>query len=278
MLAACLTTVLFSLSAIFANRSIRSIGRMRANIGRLVVAMVFLGIYAHCWGGVGRAAGVEWFFLSGILGMGLGDLAVFLALPKLGSRLTMLMVQCLAVPIAGFSEWLWLGTPIGLWQGVAAGGIIAGVTVALLPTPGQPPKVRVQPLGFFWGILGAMGQAWGAVLSRRGYEAAVLEGVEVDGITAAYIRIWGGLAITLIWFAFILLKNRGRDPDPPAHPPQWLDYRWMLMNALAGATVGVACYQWALATTPSGIVLPIVATTPLVIVPLAYWLEGERPS
>jgi len=31
-------------------------------------------------------------------------------------------------------------------------------------------------------------------------------------------------------------------------------------------------------TTPSGIVLPIVATTPLVIVPLAYWIEGERPT
>ena len=40
----------------------------------------------------------------------------------------------------------------------------------------------------------------------------------------------------------------------------------------------MSCYQWALATTPSGIVLPIVACTPLVIVPFSFWLEGERPT
>ena len=37
------------------------------------------------------------------------------------------------------------------------------------------------------------------------------------------------------------------------------------------------CYQWALATTPSGIVLPISTTTPLAVIPLAYKLEGDRP-
>jgi drug/metabolite transporter (DMT)-like permease len=26
------------------------------------------------------------------------------------------------------------------------------------------------------------------------------------------------------------------------------------------------------------LVLPIVATTPLVIVPLSFWIEGERPT
>ncbi|MFA5264632.1 MAG: hypothetical protein WC378_12495 [Opitutaceae bacterium] len=31
-------------------------------------------------------------------------------------------------------------------------------------------------------------------------------------------------------------------------------------------------------TTPSAIVLPIVACTPLVIVPLSYWIEGEHPT
>ena len=38
---------------------------------------------------------------------------------------------------------------------------------------------------------------------------------------------------------------------------------WALGNALSGAVFGVACYQWALATTPSGVVLAIVAATPI---------------
>jgi drug/metabolite transporter (DMT)-like permease len=51
-----------------------------------------------------------------------------------------------------------------------------------------------------------------------------------------------------------------------------------VVNAVCGPVIGVSCYQWALATTPSGLVLPIVATTPLVIVPFSYLIEGERPS
>jgi drug/metabolite transporter (DMT)-like permease len=52
----------------------------------------------------------------------------------------------------------------------------------------------------------------------------------------------------------------------------------MLANGFAGPVLGVGCYQWALATTPSGLVLPIAATTPLLAIPIAYWLEGDRPS
>ena len=31
-------------------------------------------------------------------------------------------------------------------------------------------------------------------------------------------------------------------------------------------------------TTPVGVVLPIVAITPLVIIPFSFYLEGERPT
>ena len=30
--------------------------------------------------------------------------------------------------------------------------------------------------------------------------------------------------------------------------------------------------------SPSGIVLPIAATAPLLSIPIAYWLERDRPS
>ena len=65
---------------------------------------------------------------------------------------------------------------------------------------------------------------------------------------------------------------------PLAVAPSARAYLWIPLNALCGAVIGVSCYQWALATTPSGIVLPIVACTPLVIVPLSYWFDGEHPT
>jgi len=36
--------------------------------------------------------------------------------------------------------------------------------------------------------------------------------------------------------------------------------------------------QWALKTNPTGIVLPVVAITPIVIIPFARYMEGERPT
>ena len=85
-----------------------------------------------------------------------------------------------------------------------------------------------------------------------------------------------GLAITAAYFTIRALIRRNRAPEPVASPAR--GYLWILANALCGAVIGVSCYQWALATTPSGIVLPIVATTPLVIIPFSCLIEGERPT
>jgi drug/metabolite transporter (DMT)-like permease len=47
---------------------------------------------------------------------------------------------------------------------------------------------------------------------------------------------------------------------------------------LLGPVIGVACYQFALSTAPSGVVLPIVALSPVVIIPFSARFEGDRPK
>ncbi|HEX2855703.1 MAG TPA: EamA family transporter [Opitutaceae bacterium] len=84
MFAAFLTTVFFSLSAIFARRSSDVVGPVRANLGRLLIAVILLGCYAHGVGGGLSGAGRDWFLFSGLVGIGLGDLASFAALRRSG--------------------------------------------------------------------------------------------------------------------------------------------------------------------------------------------------
>jgi drug/metabolite transporter (DMT)-like permease len=84
---------------------------------------------------------------------------------------------------------------------------------------------------------------------------------------------------TAIWF--LVLRGLRRLPPAPVFTSiadrrrsRW----WIFANGLAGPVIGVGCYQWALATTASGVVLPIASTTPLLAIPIAYWLEHDRPT
>ncbi len=286
MFAALLTTLFFSLSAIFAGRSIRHIGGTVANGGRLAVAFLCLGAYAHSLGGGMGGAGRNLFLVSGVIGMGLGDLALFAALPLLGSRLAVLMTQCIAVPVAMLAEWAWLGTRLGGAEILWAGVILTGVAVALMPSRNDPPKVPVRAIGFVMGLFSALGQGLGAVVSRRTYELTAVAGDPIDGVTAAYQRITGGLIVTGLYFLIRHLVARRKIAPATTTTPgaaaakttRGRGLAFVVANALCGPVIGVSCYQWALASTPSGIVLPIVATTPLVIIPLSFLIEGDRPS
>ena len=284
MLASFLAATFFALNATCASHSVRASGSARANLGRLLVAAAALGLFAHTLGHGFTSASVGWFFLSGLIGMGLGDLGVYGALPLLGSRLTVLMTQCLAAPIAALGEWLWLDTRLTGAQLLWGLVVLAGVIVALLPSRAHPPQVALKPIGFLFGLLAAAGQGLGALVSRKGGLVADAAGElshnATFGLNAAYHRILAGLVFTALWFlALRCLRKLPARPEPDATPPARRRARmWILANGLAGPVLGVGCYQWALATTPSGIVLPIAATAPLLSIPIAFWLEGDRPT
>jgi drug/metabolite transporter (DMT)-like permease len=252
-----------------------------------VVATLVLGTFAHTVGGGLGSASTGWFFVSGVIGMGLGDLAVYAALPRLGSRLTVLIMQCLAAPLAAAGEWLWLGTRITAPEILWGTLILAGVALALSPGRGDGGIAGGgAALGF--AFLAACGQGFGALVSRKGVQVAEAAGELVGnatfGLTAAYQRILAGLLFTALWFA--VQARWGRTAESPwaayrhpgAEPPPAGGWGWMVANGLAGPVIGVGCYQWALATTPSGLVLPIAATAPLLAMPIAFWLEGDRPG
>jgi drug/metabolite transporter (DMT)-like permease len=284
VLPAFLSAFFFALNATCATHSIRLIGTLRANLSRLAIGTCVLGLFAHTLGGGFSSSGTAWFLLSGVVGLGLGDLGSYAAFPLLGSRLTILVIQCLAAPLAALGEWWWLGTRLSLAQILFGATILAGVAVAIAPSRSSPPQVRVRPIGFLYAFVGACGQGLGAaLLSRKAVMVAAAAGESVSnvtfGLTAAYERLVAGVAFTLGWFLVLRLLRRlpqaPRSARAPAGRAPWL---WTVANGFAGPVAGVGCYQWALSTTPSGIVLPIAATTPLISIPIAFWLEGDRPS
>jgi drug/metabolite transporter (DMT)-like permease len=279
MFPAFLTTILFSISGVCAQRTSKALGGVKANFWRVLLATALLGLWAHTAGQGISGKAFPIFLLSGALGFGLGDVALYQALPRLGSRLSILLVHCLAAPFAAATEWLWLGTRMSGMQVLAATLILSGVALAL--APGRHLKISRPDFwtGVVFGVVAAIGQGMGAVLSRRGYHIASLAGEHVDGLTAAYQRILAGMAIAIgFWLVVKWLECRNN----PA-TGKWLAlperrvWPWIVANALSGPALGVGCYQWALSLRGTGVVLPIVALTPLVIIPFSRYVEGERP-
>lgn len=290
MFPAFITTVLWSYCVIAARRSVDQLGENVANLARILVALFALGLMAHFFGmGLG-GGGLGYFFLSGVIGFGFGDIGVFYALPRLGSRLTLLMAQCAAAPIAGIAEWLWLGTTISLLQVVAIGAILTGIIIALAPKQIPAGTLPTFAAGIAFGLLAAAGQGMGAVFSRKAYASAHAAGNWTEampvldriwmGATTGYQRLIGGALIVLLFYLLSLLirswRTHPRAPHGDARTGSKVTY--VLLNAAAGPIFGIICFQWALATTPSAIVQPIVAMTPLVVMPMAYFLEGDRPD
>ncbi len=271
-----LTTIFFSLSVIFAARSSRLLGARTANLGRILLAAVLLAIWAHTWGAGLRGPALPWFFLSGVVGFGLGDMAMFGALTRIGPRLSILLTQCLAAPLAAFLEWAWLGTRLRADEALCAAVILCGVALALAPDRGREGEPRIFWLGVLFGIGSALGQALGAVISRKANAVATLAHFEIDGGSAAYQRIIGGVLMTVIGMTFL---RKGLFAEIRGRGNEWgRGWQYVVANALAGPAIGVGCYQWALKTTASGIVLPIVATSPLVTILMTFLLDGLRPT
>jgi drug/metabolite transporter (DMT)-like permease len=277
MFAAILTTLLFSLSALSGRRLANHLPGSLANLVRLLVAAAVVGPYAHRFGfGIGGPA-FTLLFVSGCIGFGIGDLALFQAYPRIGTRRTMVLVQCLAAPIAALTEWAWLGTMPTLRQALFGAVILAGVGVAL-----RPERDEAQPgdgllAGTLFGLLAAVCQAWGAVLSRKAYAVSAAQDFVIagpgGGVNAAYQRLLGGLLVSGL---FVLYLRIAHQPGPDARPANWpRAWPFVIANGLFGPAFGVACYQWALSTAPTSIVLPIVATTPLAVMPFAHYLEGD---
>ena len=285
MVAAFLTTVLFSISAVCGNRAGKLLGGTDANFWRLVFAAALLAVYAHPFGGGAGGAAFPLFLISGCIGFGVGDIALFQTLPRLGSRLSVMLVLCLSSPLAAVLEWLWMGTNLTTAQIFAGLMTLAGVAIALAPGKDFKMTSRVFVPGVLFGLTAAFCQGYGAVLSRKAFALAAAAGEDVDGVTAAYQRILGGVAVTAICLLVLQAKSaaqlwagrRSKSRGERERKAQWRRaWPWVILNGLSGPALGVSCFQWALKNSPTGVVLPIVAVTPLVIIPFSRYIEGER--
>ena len=278
---AILTALLFALTGVCAAQSSRLLGAGSANAWRLVVALVILGIWAHGFG-PGLGGGVlPWFLLAGGIGFGLGGWCVMQALRRVGSTLTLLIVECAAAVFASAIGWIWLGAALRPVEIAFAALILAGVVMGI--TPGPIPALRREAVlaGCALATAAALCQAVSFNLSRHAFTVLKKAGEFIPPSGAAYQRLIGGCLVAVLIYAISAALRKPKQPDAQCAPFSVSPFPapvWVVLNALLGPVLGVTCMLWAISLVANpGLVQAVAASSTLLTVPFARRLEAARP-
>ncbi|HSJ03635.1 MAG TPA: DMT family transporter [Verrucomicrobium sp.] len=281
MLPAIITAFLFAGAGICGQRAAVGLGSLKANALRLVFAAAALGLISWLTDSVDLTTRTaQRLFYSGVVGFGVGDVALFLAYPRLGARLTLLLYLCSAPLFGAIGDAWFLSTVVTPWQGGMIALILTGVGVALwqgvrLPSPGQS---KLFP-GVFAALVAGCGQGMGAVLSRMAQHLAREDGLVISGLSQAFVRVLPGMGFALmVWLVSMKLPLARSAAVPPPSRASRRRWWWLLGAASFGPVLGVSCFQWALGETRSAVVLSVTAMTPLIIMPLSAWIDKDRPG
>lgn len=270
-IAAVLTSVFFSFTAIIFAQASRLVGATITNRVRLVIALIYLMIINLILFGqpLPLDAGLErwvWLALSGVVGLALGDLFLFSSYALIGPRLGMLLMS-LAPVIGALTAWLAFG------ETLRAGQII-GITVTLIGigwvvvtrSTDSAPRPSGHGRGLVLGVLAATGQAWGLVLSKQGMTG------NFSPFAGNAIRM---LAATLaFWLITVMQRQAGETLRAVRAQPAAL--RVLALGALVGPVLGVSASLLAVQHAEVGVASTLMALPPVFLLPISYFVFKER--
>ena len=269
--------VFWSLTPFFFAATGRIIGPFATNLLRLCIAApVMIGASAAGWMAVGGSGvpGLEVSLLlivSGVLGLGLGDLFLYRSLFRVGPERSSLLMT-LAPAAAAALGWIALREALSGSQLAGMVLILGGVLAAVWHRAGASAAGPGPQSPSFWhgasaGIAAAACQAVGSVMARQ----AFLAQPELSPLYATTLRIVAAalaMAIAARW------RGDWKRALEGLRKPRVLPR--LLLGTLSGPVLGMTCYIAAMKHQPAGIVTTITFMTPLLVMPLGAWRYGTR--
>jgi drug/metabolite transporter (DMT)-like permease len=144
--------------------------------------------------------------LSGIVGLGIGDLGLFAAYILIGPRLSLLLMASSPI-FASVSAFLMLGETFPDLAILGVAVTLAGIFVVLLEKEKNPQDTaslgKRKGLGILAGVVAAAGQGIGLVLSKKGMYLG--ESGAMNPVSAALIRMI--VATVFVWVAALSFKK-----------------------------------------------------------------------
>ena len=267
-----LTTALcWSLTAIVFTAASKRIGSLQVNLYRLPMALTLLFFSYFFIDGRFEIlrSNLSWLLASGVVGLAVGDSFLFEAMVLIGARLSMILMA-LAPPMTALLAYFFLGETVGftgiLGIAVTIGGVSWVVAERRSDSNGLPNKISW--FGIICGVCGALFQAIGLILAKKGLSA------EVSPLLATLIRMSGATAA--MWSVTLFLRKIKN----PVHlfKADYTALKQMLLAVVFGPVLGVTLSLVAIKYTETGIAATLIATVPVVMIPFLIVIEKEWPT
>lgn len=271
-LAALSAAFCWALSGLISINAIRKLGPLAFN--RVRMSFVFLLL-----AGISLLTG-EWrefpldtiqtLMISGLIGIFLGDTALFAALQRLGPSRTSIVFTFHA-PMTVIMGWFILEEHLPWLTLLGCGIVTVGVLIAILGRRNNKEPQSIDSTqgrlryGIALGLLAAFGQAAGSIIARP----IMVEGV--DPVTASAIRV-GISALCLLCLGFL--------PNPLFRPKTHYTPKLIgiiMLSGLLAMGIGMTLLLYGLAIGDAGVVTTLAATQPVLILPLLWLSTGKSP-
>ena len=262
-------SVCWTMSALFFEKAGHKISSLSVNFIRLLLAIGFLGITSFFSRGIffpTDANTYQWFWLglSGIVGFFLGDLFLFKSYAIIGARTAALMMS-LAPMLTAIIGWFFLKETLTL-KDIAA--IVISVTGIMIAISSRKMKLNYPAKGLLLAFGGAVGQAVGLILSKKGIG-------HYDPVSATQIRaLFGLLSFGIL---ITVLHRWGKLNTDIKHKSA---LKSVTVGAIFGPFIGVALGLYAIQQTNTGIAATLMGLVPIfIIVPSAVMFKEKiRPQ
>lgn len=257
--------VCWTLSALFFEKAGREIGSLSVNIIRLVWAFGLLGIVLLLTKGQFiplDATGEQWFWLglSGFVGLFLGDLFLFKSYLIIGSRTSTLIMSSVPM-ITATIGWFFLDEILSTKSIIA---IIVSITGIVIAIADRRLKIHAPAKGLLLAFGGAMGQAIGLILSKKGLG-------DYDPISATQIRILIGLVSFIIMITIV-----GRWKKVASAIRNKKGFTAVSIGSIFGPFIGITLSLFAIQHTKTGIASTFMALVPVfIIIPSAIMFKEK---
>lgn len=239
---------------------------LRVTIGTIMIGFVCLFTERHMFLPFDvPTKDLKIIFLSGFIGMFIGDLFLFKAYINIGARVTM-VIMTLSPIVVSIIDFIFLGVTLSYLQIFAIFITCTGVLIVILNPTKKKNKNQHLPLsikGLIFAFLATLGQSLGVILTKLGSSS-------YDSLGTSQIRLFSAI---ICFGIFILIEKKGSEVITTLKNIKTFSF---VSAGTFFSVFGIAALVEAFKHTNASIASTLSSTSPILMIPISIFFFKEK--